>query len=367
MAKTKVGDYITAISERNNDPIKTNLGYVRQLDTVNQMIEKGVTHVWIRSKSGSNTTPKKFDNALTRRVIQETKHVTERVFKNIANGKSSDLIQVKEAAKDIVTTTLENPETLYWASVLRKTDNYLLEHSFNVSCLLITFGHYLKFDKQTLESLAFGGIIHDIGKTQLDIKILNKVEKLTREEFDHIKNHQHYALDLVREMSDIDTISKQICLMHHEKIDGSGYPLGLAGDEISIYGRMAAIVDIYDALTSQRSYKEGLSPSSAYKIMTKLTPHHLDKKLVYQFINCIGIYPEMSFVELSDGTQGMVWKKNSQLPLQPIIKRLERHEIYRKFVTTVDLSNSELSIVGVMDKNEKNRGLRSILAANKFR
>jgi HD-GYP domain-containing protein (c-di-GMP phosphodiesterase class II) len=133
--------------------------------------------------------------------------------------------------------------------------------------------------------------------------------------------------------------------MHHEKLDGNGYPAGLKGDEIPLHGRMSCIVDIYDALTADRCYKQGMSPAEAFKILLSLTPNHLDKELVYKFINCIGVFPVGALVELSDGRVGIVWTSNSHEPLKPEIKCFYSRK-YRRFVDVsfVDMKTTKLTI-----------------------
>lgn len=196
-------------------------------------------------------------------------------------------------------------------------------------------------DKQTLKQLAIGGIIHDVGKIKVDDKILHKPAKLTPEEFEHMKLHQVFAGEIILHVKGLSDVSRDVCLMHHEKLDGNGYPRGLKGDEIPIHGRMSCIVDIYDALTADRCYKKGMSSAEAFKILLSLTPFHLDADLVYKFINCVGMYPVGSIVELSDGRVGIVWSSNDSQALKPEVKCFYSRKYQRYIdVAMVDLKNS---------------------------
>ena len=193
--------------------------------------------------------------------------------------------------------------------------------------------------------MAIGGIIHDIGKIKVDDKILHKPGRLTPEEFEHMKGHQTHAQQMIGSVVGVSDISRDVCLMHHEKLDGQGYPEGLSGEQISIYGRMSSIVDIYDALTADRCYKRGMSSAEAFKILLSLTPFQLDKKMVYKFINCVGIYPVGALVELSDGKVGIVWTSNSANPLKPEVKCFYSRK-YHHFIDVcyIDLKHSQLNI-----------------------
>lgn len=193
--------------------------------------------------------------------------------------------------------------------------------------------------------MAVGGILHDIGKVKVDNKILHKPGKLTPEEFEHMKLHQVYAVEIMAQTQGLSQISKDVCEMHHEKLDGKGYPKGLKGDEIPLHGRMSCIVDIFDALTATRCYKEAMSPAAAFKILLSLTPFHLDQSLVYEFIRCIGVYPVGSLVQLSDDRIGIVWDAKDRDALHPIVKCFYslKHKRYTD-VAMVDLLKSEVNI-----------------------
>ena len=240
---------------------------------------------------------------------------------------------------------MDDTDALHCVSALRNKDEYLLEHSVNVATLLVTFGKFLGLPSDTLKNMAIGGIIHDVGKIKVDDKVLHKQGKLTAEEFEHMKLHQVYAEQIISEVSGISQISRDVCLMHHEKLDGKGYPNGLKGDEIPLHGRMSCIVDIYDALTANRCYKDGMSSADAFKVLLTLTPFHLDKDLVYQFINCVGMYPVGAIVELNDGKIGIVWTSNISEPLKPEVKCFYSRK-YKRFIDVkfIDLKDKRYKI-----------------------
>lgn len=194
------------------------------------------------------------------------------MLNDIYENKPVDIEPVKEVSADIVDNIFERRDAVLWISGIREKSAYLLEHSMNVAFHLVNFGRFLDLDRVTLEELAIGGLVHDIGKILVRDEVLNKPGKLTDDEFIHMKEHQTLSVPVLDSIVDLPKISRDVSVMHHEKLDGNGYPNGLKGDELTLIGRMSCIVDIYDALTAERVYKPALSPSEAFKIMIGLTP-----------------------------------------------------------------------------------------------
>lgn len=191
------------------------------------------------------------------KIIREAKNLAQKILNQTFDDKSIHVDELEGWADDLIETVLIDSDALHCVSALRNKDEYLLEHSVNVATLLVTFGKHLDLPKDTLKQLAIGGIIHDVGKIKVDDKVLHKPGKLTPEEFDHMKLHQVFAEEIILTVDGLGDISRDVCLMHHEKLDGNGYPKGLKGEEIPLHGRMSCIVDIYDALTADRCYKKG--------------------------------------------------------------------------------------------------------------
>ena len=379
----QLGMFVTAI-EQNSLVVLANAGRVNHKKGVQQLIESGVKFIWVDKKLSSKkctfisvppprkTRPKTEQKAepekkhrtakpvkhsdkkaQAKKLITEAKGLANKILHDTFEGKPINIGPVEEWADEVIDTVLVNPDAIKFVSALRNKDAYLLEHSVNVACLLVTFGEYLKLDKTILKQLAIGGILHDVGKTKVKSKILNKPGKLTEPEFEHMKLHQTFAVEIMQHVKGLSDISKNVCLMHHEKLDGKGYPNGLIAEEIPLYGRMSSIVDIYDALTAERCYKSGLSPSDAFKILLKMTPHQLDQGLVYKFINCVSIYPVGSLVQLSDGKVGLVEAANKKQPLNPKVKCFYSNK-YQKFieVMSVQLAHSELNIEHALSPTE---------------
>jgi len=365
-----VGMFVTAIEDSQRVNL-ANAGRVPTEQAVKQLVKNGVKFAWVDkelSAKGSvfkpvkmaedkpdepeNLTPirrKKVSRfsqqKKAQKIIKEAKGLAHKILTQTFDGQPIHVDELDSLADDMIESVLLDSDALHCVSALRNKDEYLLEHSVNVATLLVTFGKHLDLPRQTLKQMAIGGIIHDVGKIKVDDKVLHKPARLTPEEFEHMKLHQVYAQQIITTVAGLSDISRDVCLMHHEKLDGNGYPAGLKGDEIPLHGRMSCIVDIYDALTADRCYKQGMSPAEAFRILLSLTPNHLDKDLVYKFINCIGVFPVGALVELSDGRVGIVWTSNASDPLKPEIKCFYSRK-YHRFVDVsfVDMKTAKLTI-----------------------
>ena len=365
VAKLNIGMFVTKIENINQKIVISKAGQIRNREDILTLKRHKITHVWVdaeRSSSTSNLpTPKKstlsastdnisllsreqkHDNA--KALIGEAKDLIKKVLAETFEGKAIEVAPFEALADNMIESMMQDSDAMQCIAALRTKDAYLLEHSINVAFLLVTFGRYLKLDREILKQLAVGGLLHDIGKVYIADAILHKPGKLTDDEFTEMKSHQSHAINIVAQTPGLSNITQDVCLMHHEKLDGNGYPKGLKGEQIPMHGRMSCIVDIYDALTATRCYKEAMSPAAAFKILLKLTPFHLDKELVYDFIRCIGVYPVGSLVELSDGRIGIVWESTNRDVLHPVVKCFYSLT-YKRYVQveSVDLLKVELNI-----------------------
>ncbi|NVD06555.1 HD-GYP domain-containing protein [Vibrio sp. JPW-9-11-11] len=365
-----VGMFVTAIEDSKRVNL-ANAGRVPSHSAVEQLIKNGIKYAWVDTSLSvkgavfipvqTTTTPKAKECTSTpikkpktsrysrqikaTNIIQQAKGLAQKLLSQTFDGQPIEIDELDAVADDLIESVLLDSDAMQCVSALRNKDEYLLEHSVNVATLLVTFGKHLGLPKETLKQMAIGGIIHDVGKTKVDDKVLHKPARLTPEEFEHMKLHQVFAKEIIKPIRGLSAVSRDVCLMHHEKLDGTGYPNGLTAEQMPIHGRMSCIVDIYDALTADRCYKQGMSSAEAFKILLSLTPNHLDKELVYKFINCIGIFPVGALVELSDGKVGIVWTSNSKEPLKPQVKCFYSRK-YRRYIDVgyVDLKSGSVSI-----------------------
>lgn len=364
--KLALGMFVTAIDHQNGKVAIRNPGQIKYRDAIVKLKANNIALVWVDIERSSDTCGlKKAERASSassllmrkatvtrdgqrgqaKKLLAEAKGLIKKVMSETFEGKAIEVGQFEDVADKMIESVMDDADAFKCISALRSKDAYLLEHSINVAFLLVTFGKHLKLDRELLKQMAVGGILHDIGKIKVDNEILHKPGKLTPEEFEHMKLHQFYAIEIINETTGLSQVSKDVCLMHHEKLDGRGYPNGLKDEQLPQHGRMSCIVDIFDALTAARCYKEAMSPAAAFKILISLTPFHLDQKLVYEFIRCVGIYPVGSLVQLSDLRVGIVWDAKGRDALHPIVKCFYsiKHKHYTE-VTMVDLLKSELNI-----------------------
>lgn len=189
---------------------------------------------------------------------------------------------------------------------LENTDEYTFVHSVNVAFYSMLIGKWMKMSKYDIKLLIQAGILHDIGKIKIDNKILNKPGKLTYEEFKEMKNHPLYVYDMIKESTDIDDKIKKAVLFHHERMDGSGYPYKLAGSEISLYARIIAIADTYDAMTSNRVYKKKATPFKSFDMFLTEGIALYDVEVLNTFLSNISTYYIGSKVTLNSGQRGKI-------------------------------------------------------------
>jgi len=256
-----------------------------------------------------------------------------------------------EVAEEIVSSCVESmlrhPDAMIWMSRIKHESEYTAEHCLNVCILAIAFGRHLHFDEADLQMLGLCGLLHDVGKMRTPKVILNKRGALTEEEFTVMKQHTIDGHKLLKEDGGASTLPIDVVLNHHERPDGKGYPRGLKAGEISEYARIIAIVDAYDAITSDRCYSKAVSPVDAQKEIYQNRGKQFDEEYALAFMQAIGPYPPGTIVELRNGMVGLVLsgqRKFRHLPTVVILRNEEKQVIDEK---TVDLY---LTDSGQLDK-----------------
>jgi HD-GYP domain-containing protein (c-di-GMP phosphodiesterase class II) len=261
---------------------------------------------------------KEIENA--RQVHKRTRQQINEMFSDVRMGRNLNLDKAKAVVGDMVDSIVRNPDAMQWLTNLRKRDEYTAIHSLNVCIFALTFGRSLGLTDKELNELGIGALMHDIGKMRVPLEILNKEGKLTRDEMALVREHALYGYEILITYADsLPESALEVSLSHHERKNGSGYPRKLAGDFIHLYARIVAIVDVYDAITSDRVYHHGMNTLDALKLMFESRLDQFDAELIEQFIKCIGIYPIGSIVELNTGEIGIVISVAQRQRLTPII------------------------------------------------
>ena len=236
--------------------------------------------------------------AHARRVLERTRQAVQTMFDEARMGKALAVGQAYELVDDIASSVLRGGGVLLGLARLKTADNYTYMHSVAVCALMTALARELELAPEQVRSAGLAGLLHDIGKMAVPSAILNKPGSLSDAEFSSVRAHPAAGHRMLLEVDDIDPVALDVCLHHHEKLDGSGYPKGLCGEEISLYARMGAICDVYDAITSNRPYKQGWCPAESLRRMAAWRGGHLDATLFAAFVKCLGIYPLGTLVRL---------------------------------------------------------------------
>jgi putative nucleotidyltransferase with HDIG domain len=254
---------------------------------------------------------------VAREVYDQTKQVVDQVLEDARLGKSIDSSGAKEAVEHIIDSVIRNRDALVCLAQIKNKDEYTALHSLNVSILSVAFGRSLILPREALQILGIGGLLHDIGKMKIPMEILNKPARLTDEEFHQIKNHVRYGTEILGRIPHFPPKGVRMVAQHHERYGGHGYLKGLRGEQLSLFGQIATIVDVYDAITSDRVYRRGVLPHEAVKRMFEWSPRDFDRDLLENFIKFFGIYPVGSLVEVNQTEVGIVVAANREKALQP--------------------------------------------------
>ncbi len=261
----------------------------------------------------------------------------EQLFDFLARGRSMPVETINEVASAIVEHIVRDKLTLATVTKLRVHGNYTFAHCVNVAVLAVLFGRHLKLNADKLQILALAGLVHDIGKAAIPNTLLDTARPLTDQEFALMKNHVLAGYEALSKADDIGDEVRRAVLEHHERYDGTGYPFGRKGNEISLPGRILAVIDVYDALTSKKPYKPALLPYTAVSFLYGRREQSFDPTVVERFIQCMGVYPVGSVVRLDNGETGVVYLANPQKPLLPIVSVVLDAEGTKRPLKMVDL------------------------------
>lgn len=257
--------------------------------------------------------------------------------------KNNYLNSLEKLAEELYNSVISNKNLMAGLVDIKTMDAYTYQHCVNVALISTVIGSGFNLSKKQLINLCTGALLHDLGKIFVGKEIIQKPGKLTDAEFNIIKKHPRDGYDYIYNNNNISTSCKNIILQHHEKVDGTGYPLGLNGDKIDFFAKIVSIADVYDALISDRPYKRAMSPNEAFEFILANVNTMFDFEVAKVFSKVLMPYSKGTIVKLSNGDVGRVKRLHKSYPLRPCIEIIESKEP-RKIGSTVDLLN-ELSIV----------------------
>ena len=297
---------------------------------------------------------------VARKLHSRTLSYVDQALEDIRLGQAINTDSAREIVTEVANSITRSPHALLWLTNLKERDEYTSIHCMNVCIMAVSFGRSLGMNKDELELLGLGGLLHDLGKMRVPLEILNKPSKLTFEEFEIMKTHPVEGHRMLQEQGDLPAEVLEIVKHHHERRNGKGYPSQLQGDLISNMTRIVAIVDVYDAITSDRCYHDAISPYEALKNMYEWVNEDFDKDLIENFIKCLGIYPIGSVVELNLGHVGIVVSASEKTKLRPIVMLISNNK-REKFPTPklINLAHpkwnteaQKLEVKRILSKNE---------------
>lgn len=266
------------------------------------------------------TTATAYDEELTvaKKVYYEAKHIVQRAMHDVRMGREINTDAVGKVVDHLTDSALRNPDALTSLSRLKSFDEYTFFHSVNTAVLALALGRVLGMGRETLHLLGVGTLLHDVGKMKVPLHILNKPARLEAFEYEIIKQHALSGAEILSRTTGLKEEAIKPALEHHERVDGTGYPYRKKGCDLSRFGLISSIVDIYDAITSDRVYHKAVPPFQALQFLYRLGQQgHLDPPLVERFIKCVGVYPVGSCVILNTGEIGIVTQIHQEQTLSP--------------------------------------------------
>jgi putative nucleotidyltransferase with HDIG domain len=312
-------------------------------------IERAVDRTLLRTEAPARVPQK---TSLTEELLHaekicaRAKAAVIEMFQDVRMGKAVSVEAAGVLVDDISGSVMRNSGALISLARLKNADDYTYMHSVAVCALMTALGRQLGLDEAVVRELGVAGLLHDLGKAHIPMGVLNKPGKLTDDEFAVIKSHPQLGFDTLVAHTTVGEIPLDVVLHHHEKTNGTGYPKRLQGDAISLYAKMGAVCDVYDAITSNRPYKSGWDPAISISKMAEWCDGHFDQRVFQAFVKCLGIYPIGSLVRLASGKLGVVVEQSEKSLLHPQVKVF----FSTRAMTHIPVELIDLSQSGVKDK-----------------
>ena len=340
VSELKPGMFVADVTEQTGRFSVKSGGFVRSQKSIDNLSAKGVSKVLVDlDKSEHEKEPEvapvstavpvekvrpktsfKDEIGKAKKLYNQAKTLQRQALKNMKAGRPIDTGGMKEVADGFIDSIFRNQDALACMTRMRQKDDYLMEHSINVSIIMTIFAKHLQIDEKTIHDLATGALLHDLGKINIPDEVLHKPGRLTDDEMVIMRSHVTLGYDILRESSDLSPTILEVVRDHHERLDGSGYPNGKNENELSQFAKMISICDTYDAITASRVYQNARTPIMAFKILRKESGTGFDANLVAEFINCMGVHPVGTLIQTKSNKLGIVIKSNFVNPLCPVVK-----------------------------------------------
>lgn len=255
-----------------------------------------------------------------KKIQNKAKEAVTSMFSEVRMGKALEIEGAESLVEEINQSMERNPNALLTLIRLKNVNEYTYMHSVAVCMLMVALGRQLGLDAAQIKQAGTAGLLHDIGKMVIPNEVLNKPGQLTDEEFVIMKSHPERGWEILKSCYQVHETALDVCLHHHERVDGKGYPKKLSGDALTLFARMGAVCDVYDAISSDRCYKPAWSPAESIRKMASWKDGHFDETVFQAFVKTIGIYPSGTLLKLKSGRLGVVMEQSTKKLTTPIIK-----------------------------------------------
>ena len=324
-----------------------NKGATLTSNIIKKLEESDIRHLYIEDTISEGITLEPLiSDELKLKAVVAMKRLYEsqktKVEQNTEEIRESQIRDLKDIIDEIIGEIYAKVDERYYSTELMGAELYHFNHAVEVMILSILIGRKMGLDRERILKLGMGAILSDIGKMRVPEEILNKKGKLSEYEFDEVKRHVEYSYDMLKDLVGVSSLSRQIVMLHHEKLDGSGYPNGFKGDQIPLLVRIVTVCDIFSAIVSDRTYTNRISVDTALEILRSAAGTKLDQDVTMNLLQVVDVYPPGTIVELSDGKIAIVIKNNFNSPTRPILRVIENN-ITAKVVGEIDLMD-ELTI-----------------------
>lgn len=310
----------------------------------------GIEYVYVEDGKSEGI---EIPDAIAERTRTNCKQVLQSAVQNFMENDRIEIKELERCVGGVIGDILKNPDVQVSLNDIASNDEYTFTHSVSTMVYALMIARKLDYSEQMMSVLGMGTLLHDIGKIVVEPEVMYKAGNLTKQEYEYIKMHTFYGYQTLRRIPMLPEQARLIAYTHHERLNGKGYPRGLAGEEISEAARIVAIADVYDALTTNRCYRKKWSANRAMEYLLERCESEFDKELVRLFVQQLAVYPNGSMVRLSDQSIGIVSKQNSNMPLRPVVrviqngvgKEMEPYEVDLMKELSIIVVESELEIV----------------------
>jgi len=351
----EICEYVFVDTEKSVTPIPKNISPVPQRS--NNSEQETASHIK-PTKPYKTSFEQEFPKAL--KTFQVATYSMSKIFSGVRLGHSLDVRKTKDTVEDLVKTVLRHPDALMLMTTMQDKNEQAVAHAINVCAISITFGRSLGFDENQLAELGIGALLHDIGQTKLETKLLENFSNCSEDDLKHYQDHTTYGSAILHKTKGLPDSVVSIARDHHERSNGTGYPQKLISDQLDIFTKVVSIVDIYDNVTSGVHGMPAMPCTEALKNMYAWRKNLFDPLLVEKFIQCLGIYPIGSIVELNTGEIGIVISLNPDLRLLPKVMVVKNRQL--KTLDKPKLVNLSLFVREDQEKENKIEIIRVLQA-----